>query len=154
VDLNEIVKKQESFLARLIREDIEIRATYAECELPIFADSGQLEAVLMNFVTNARDAMPGGGVIEIRTEQATLGEEFIAAHGGGAAGRYAAVIVSDTGEGIDESIISKIFDPFFSTKEQGKGTGLGLSMVYGIVGQHNGYMDVSSERGKGSTFRV
>ncbi len=154
VDLNEIVKNQESFLARLIREDIEIRTTYAECELPIFADSGQLEAVLMNFVTNARDAMPGGGAIGIRTEPATLGEEFIAAHGAGAAGRYAAVIVSDTGEGIDESIISKIFDPFFSTKEQGKGTGLGLSMVYGIVRQHNGFIDVSSERGKGSTFRV
>jgi len=108
----------------------------------------------MNLVTNARDAMPKGGVIEIRTERATLGEDFIAAHGGGTAGRYAGVIVSDTGEGIDESIISKIFDPFFTTKEQGQGTGLGLSMVYGTVRQHNGYIDVSSERGIGSTFKV
>jgi len=154
LDLNEIVKKQENFLARLIREDIDIRTTYAKCPLPIFADSGQLEAVLMNLVTNARDAMPKGGVIEIRTERATLGEDFIAAHGGGTAGRYAGVIVSDTGEGIDESIISKIFDPFFTTKEQGQGTGLGLSMVYGTVRQHNGYIDVSSERGIGSTFKV
>ena len=76
LDLNEIVKKQESFLARLIREDIDIRTTYAECPLPIFADSGQLEAVLMNLVTNARDAMPRGGVIEIRTEPATSGRGF------------------------------------------------------------------------------
>jgi CheY-like chemotaxis protein len=108
----------------------------------------------MNLVTNARDAMPKGGAIEIRTEPATLDDEFVAAHGGGHAGKYATVIVSDSGEGIDAGIIKRVFDPFFTTKEQGKGTGLGLSMVHGIIGQHNGLIDVSSQQGNGTTFRI
>ena len=120
----------------------------------IFADRVQIEHLLMNLVTNARDAMPTGGTITIQTQSAHIDEQFIKEHGYGMAGNYAFLTVSDTGEGIDSKTKRKIFEPFFTTKEQGKGTGLGLSMVYGIVKQNDGYIDVDSEPGRGTTFKV
>jgi two-component system cell cycle sensor histidine kinase/response regulator CckA len=136
------------------REDIRIIATCAGGDLTIFADRGQIEQLLMNLVTNARDAMPAGGTITIQTRSAHIDKQFIEERGYGKAGRYALLTVSDSGEGIDSETKSKIFEPFFTTKEQGKGTGLGLSMVYGIVKQNNGYIDVDSEPGRGTTFAI
>ena len=120
----------------------------------IFADSMQIEQILMNLVTNARDAMPKGGHIAIRTERTSLDQEFITDHGYGEEGYYALLSVSDTGEGMDAETKDRIFEPFFTTKELGKGTGLGLAMVYGIVKQHSGYITVDSESAIGTTFSI
>jgi CheY-like chemotaxis protein len=122
--------------------------------LPVMADKGQIEQVIMNLVTNARDAMPKGGSLVIGTDLADINEEFIKAHGYGEPGQYAEISVKDTGIGMDQKTKEKIFEPFFTTKEQGKGTGLGLSMVYGIVKKHNGYINVHSEVGKGTIFSI
>ncbi len=152
--LTDIVVKLKKFLLRLIREDIQLLITLSEEELTVFVDSGQIEQVLMNLVTNARDALPTGGQIAIRTESAYLDESFAETHGYGEAGRYAVLIVSDTGKGMDAKTRDRIFEPFFTTKEQGKGTGLGLAVVYGIIKQHNGFINVYSEPGKGTSFKI
>jgi signal transduction histidine kinase len=153
-DLNEIVRSFEKFLLRLIREDITITTTCADRDLSVLVDRGQLEQVLMNLVANARDAIRERGNIAIRTEHLAIDEHFIEAHGFGKKGTYAVLEVSDTGEGMDEPTRRRIFEPFFTTKEEGKGTGLGLSMVYGIVKQHNGFVGVASEPGKGTSCKV
>ncbi len=152
VNLNEIITRVEKLLHRLIGEDIELRTVLAGEDTTIIAESGQIEQVLMNLCTNARDAMPKGGQLVIATEHAELDNEFISAHGYGRPGRYVLLTVTDTGAGMDEKTKEKIFEPFFTTKEVGKGTGLGLSIAYGIIKQHNGYVTVQSEHGKGSTF--
>ena len=153
-NLNDIIRKVEKFLARIIGEDIEIQTTFREDPLAVNVDSGQIEQVLMNLATNARDAMPHGGSLSIATESTEIDREFIKAHGYGEPGRYALFSVSDTGAGMDAATIKRIFEPFFTTKELGKGTGLGLAVVYGIVKQHGGYINVYSEPGKGTTFRI
>lgn len=118
------------------------------------ADQGQIEQVLMNLVTNARDAMPNGGKITISLSTIELDENFVGMHGYGRSGWYALISVTDTGIGMDEAVKQRIFEPFFTTKEQGKGTGLGLSMVYGIVKKHEGFINVYSEPGKGAMFKI
>jgi CheY-like chemotaxis protein len=122
--------------------------------LPVDADSGQIEQILINLATNARDAMPGGGLLSIETGMVEVDSEFIRVHGYGNPGWYATISVSDTGEGMDETTCKKVFEPFFTTKEPGKGTGLGLSVVFGIVKQHSGFINVYSEPGTGTTFRI
>ncbi len=154
VDLNEIVRKVEKFLTRVIGEDISCIITLHADPLVINADAHQLEQVLMNLATNARDALAGGGELMIGTEQIILGDDFVARHGYGKPGGYALMTVSDTGEGMDDETRRKIFDPFFTTKEVGKGTGLGLAVVYGIMKQHEGFINVYSEPGAGTTFRI
>jgi CheY-like chemotaxis protein len=118
------------------------------------ADSTQMEQILMNLATNARDAMPRGGSIMIETKVFDLEESFITSHGYGEEGTYACIVVTDTGVGMDEKTRARAFEPFFTTKEVGKGTGLGLSIIYGIVKQHNGYINIYSEPGHGTTFRI
>lgn len=154
VDLNDIVRMIIKLLSKLIREDIELQMQLSKEELIIMADAGHIEQILMNLATNARDAMPEGGVLTIKTELVYIDEKFRDIHGYGKPGEYAMVSVSDTGIGMDENIKSHIFEPFFTTKEVGKGTGLGLAIVYGLVKQYNGYINVYSEPGKGSTFKI
>ena len=154
VNMNEIVNRAEKLLVRIIGEDIELETILAAEDPIIIADDGQIEQVLMNLATNARDAMPDGGLLSIKTELTEIDEQYIKTHSFGKVGDYVLLSVSDTGVGIDEKIRDQIFDPFFTTKEVGKGTGLGLSMAYGIVKQHDGYINWHSEPGKGTTFKI
>ncbi|HEY6010016.1 MAG TPA: ATP-binding protein, partial [Nitrospirota bacterium] len=154
LDVNAIVRNVESLLRRVIGEDIELTFRLAETSLTVMADSGQIEQVLINLAVNARDAMPEGGAFIITTGEMDSAEHPIGADWTGKPGRYAVISVSDTGEGMSEKTREKIFDPFFTTKEPGKGTGLGLAIVYGIVKQHDGSINVYSELGKGTTFRI
>ncbi len=154
VDLNTIIRRVEHLLGRVIGEDVEFQTVLVAENLIVMADSVQIEQVLMNLATNARDAMPQGGVLRVQTEALTLGEDFIRTHSYGAPGNYVCLSVTDTGVGMDEKTRNKIFEPFFTTKEVGKGTGLGLSMVYGIIKQHHGYIFVSSSPEKGTTFKI
>lgn len=152
--LNEIVKRSKALLARLIGEDIEFDTILTNKNCTAMVDSAQMEQVLMNLATNARDAMPHGGSLIISTDVIELGSEFTKEHGYGDVGLYALVSVSDTGIGMDKETKKKIFEPFFTTKDIGRGTGLGLSVVYGIIKQHQGYITVESEYGKGTTFEI
>jgi PAS domain S-box-containing protein len=154
VDLNQIIHGMEKFLFRVIKEDISLRTELWTEKLIVHADIGQIEQVLMNLASNARDAMPGGGTLIIKTEAMNIDEQFIWRHGFGKLGDYALISVTDSGVGMDDDICQKIFEPFFTTKEAGKGTGLGLAMVYGIVTQHQGYIDVTSLPGQGATFDI
>jgi PAS domain S-box-containing protein len=154
VDLNGIVERVGKLLVRLIGEDITLELHTAGEDVCVVADSGQLEQVLMNLATNARDSMPDGGHLVITTERTFLDERFLLTHHFGKPGRYALIAISDTGEGMDAATATRIFEPFFTTKEMGRGTGLGLSIVYGIVKQHNGYINVYTEPGKGTTFKI
>jgi len=155
VEINNIVRDVEKLLLRIIGEDINLSTRLAREDLIIIADVNQVEQVLMNLATNARDAMPEGGVFTISTREVVLTDGFIKIHGNGEnAGRYVLISVSDTGIGMDEQTQAKIFEPFYTTKDLGKGTGLGLAIVYGIVKQHNGSINVYSEPGKGTTFSI
>ncbi len=154
LNLNEIVNKVESLLLRIIGEDIELRTVTGKPTLTIKADKGQMEQVLMNLCTNARDAMPDGGILTIETARVEIDEGFAVTNGFDRAGPYALISVTDTGTGMDEETRGRIFEPFFTTKEAGKGTGLGLALVYAIVKQHNGEIRVSSEVRKGSAFKI
>jgi len=152
--LNEIVKNLSKMLGRLIGEDIDTHFEYAEAIGCIKVDVGQVEQVLMNLVINARDAMPGGGRLTIKTQEVELDEKYVATHADVQAGRYAMLMVMDTGEGMTREVQEKIFEPFFTTKSRDKGTGLGLATVYGIVKQHEGHIYVYSEPGRGTTFKI
>ena len=154
VNLNSIIKDMESLLSRVIGEDIELSTVLTDADLTIMADSTQIDQILMNLATNAQDAMPKGGSFIIRTDRMELDHEYTETYGYGRPGPYALLSVDDTGAGMDEGTKERIFEPFFTTKEVGKGTGLGLSMVYGIIKQHDGYINVYSEHGKGTTFRI
>ncbi|MFA7405126.1 MAG: response regulator [Pelobacteraceae bacterium] len=150
--INEIVRTIDKILRRVIGDDIDFQCSFAPEELVIMGDCGQIEQVLMNLAVNARDAMPKGGILSIKTEQLELTEELPGTSL--TPGPYAKITVSDTGHGIDEGTLQRIFEPFFTTKEVGKGTGLGLSIVYGIIKQHGGEVTVYSEIGKGTCFKI
>ena len=154
IDLNETILRVQKLLRRVIGEDIELKAVFKQNALTVNADSSQIEQVLMNLATNARDAMPHGGSFTIETDMTDLDDTFIRAHGYGEQGSFAVVSVIDTGTGMDEATRKRIFEPFFTTKAVGRGSGLGLSMVYGIIKQHQGYINVYSEPGEGTTFKI
>jgi PAS domain S-box-containing protein len=154
VRLSEVITRLQKLLLRIIGEDIELRTFMPRQETAILADAGQIEQVLMNLCTNAKDAMPDGGILMMETEFVEFNEEYVKRHAFAKPGKYMALSVTDTGHGLDENTKERIFEPFFTTKETGKGTGLGLSIVYGIIKQHSGYINVYSELGKGTTFRI
>lgn len=152
--LQGILKGIEKLLRRLLTEDIEFNLLILDPDIVIMADATQIDQVLINLATNARDAMPQGGRLTVRAEKVVLDNDFVKDHGFGVPGNYAMISVTDTGCGMDQGTKEKIFEPFFTTKEVGRGTGLGLATVYGIVKQHNGYIVVSSEPNKGTDFKV
>lgn len=155
VNLNKIIEDLLKMLHRLIGEDVGIATHLAKELWTISADRSNMEQVIMNIVINARDAMPEGGEVTIRSENVTLTEsDSAAAPKGPIPGCYVCITISDEGIGIDETTLQHIFEPFYSTKGVGKGTGLGLSVVYGIVKQHQGWLDVTSSVGKGTAFRL
>lgn len=152
--INEVVDGLLKMIRRVIGEDIDLQFRSGPQLGTVHADSGQIEQVLMNLCVNARDAMSQGGTVTIETENVQINGEYCKKHSWASEGRYVLLRVTDTGHGMSEETLKQIFEPFFSTKEAGKGTGLGLSMVYGIVKQHNGTINVYSEVGKGTTFEI
>lgn len=154
VSLNLVISEFDSMLRRVLRENIAIEIRLAAHLGMIQGDAGQIEQVVLNLAVNAQDAMPQGGTLEIATEAAALDADRARRHPGVAPGRYAMLTVRDTGAGMSPDVLPRIFDPFFTTKGVGKGTGLGLATVYGIVKQHGGTIEVDSEPGRGTTFRI
>jgi signal transduction histidine kinase/ActR/RegA family two-component response regulator/HAMP domain-containing protein len=154
LDLRQVVRDLSKMLKRLLGETVTLEFNPPP-ELPLVqADTGMIEQVIMNLAVNARDAMPRGGTLTISTELVELNEAYVQSHADARAGAFVCLRVTDTGCGMDTATMARIFEPFFTTKEVGKGTGLGLATVYGIVKQHEGWVEVSSEVGKGSTFNV
>ncbi|HXG68708.1 MAG TPA: response regulator [Blastocatellia bacterium] len=154
IDVNDAIANLINMLRRIIGEDVEVRLQVGADVPAISADPLHIEQVVMNLAVNARDAMPGGGQLIIETQGVTLDEEYCSRNLWARPGRYARIVVSDTGVGMDAETRQHIFEPFFTTKETGKGTGLGLAVVYGIVEQHGGFINVYSEPGHGTTFKV
>jgi PAS domain S-box-containing protein len=154
LDLNEVVANMTKMLQRLIGEHISLEARYAPGGAPIHADPGMMEQVLMNLAVNSRDAMPRGGRLILRTDTVTISEIDTRFRPGSRAGEFIELSVSDTGNGILRQDLPHIFEPFFTTKEIGKGTGLGLATVFGIIDQHQGWIEVESEKDLGTTFRM
>jgi signal transduction histidine kinase/CheY-like chemotaxis protein len=154
VDLNDVVSNLSKMLQRLIGEDVKLELHLHPEALPIHADAGMLDQVLLNLAVNARDAMPSGGRLRIQTSHVDLDEEMARSLLELPAGSYASLLVSDTGAGMAPDVLPHIFEPFFTTKGPGKGTGLGLATVFGIVKQHHGGIQVLSEAGRGSSFQL
>lgn len=154
LSLNGMVSDLESMLTRLIAEDIDFTIALDETPVNVLADRGQLEQILTNLVVNARDAMPRGGELTIRTSMMTPDQAFLRAHPGLTSRLHAVLEVQDAGRGIPKDVQARMFDPFFTTKGRGKGTGLGLATVYGILQKMDGHIDVESELEVGTTMRV
>ncbi len=153
-DLNNLVVEGMSLLRRVIGEQIEVRVLAGTDLRVAMVDPGQIEQVLMNLCLNARDAMPQGGRLIIETQNIEIDQEFCRVHSYAREGSFILLSVSDSGVGMDTATAERIFEPFFTTKEMGKGTGLGLATVYGVVKQHEGFIHLYSEPGRGTTFRV
>jgi two-component system cell cycle sensor histidine kinase/response regulator CckA len=154
VEVGVILRNTSKLIRRLIGEDIELSTSFSDSKLPVMADTGQIEQVLMNLATNARDAMPHGGRMHISTRQVIVREGTEARFDLAKPGKYARISISDTGVGIERKYLGSIFEPFFTTKEVGKGTGLGLAMAYGAIKQHDGSIVVKSRPGNGTTFSI
>ena len=154
LDLGDALSDLTMLLRRLIGEKVKLDLVHSRDLWPVKVDVSQFEQVIVNLAVNARDAMPDGGTLTVRTANVTAQEAERFSYKGMPAADYVLIEVSDTGTGIPADIVDKIFEPFFSTKEVGKGTGLGLSTVYGIIKQTGGFIYVDSQPGKGTSFRI
>jgi PAS domain S-box-containing protein len=154
LDMNKIVGNMTDMLGRILGEDVTLQLNYSNAPATVEADAGMMEQVLLNLAVNARDAMPRGGQLSVRIAIVDVGEDHVQRHPEARTGRFVCFSKTDTGTGIPPENLSRIFEPFFTTKEVGKGTGLGLATVYGIVKQHQGWVEVESTVGKGTTFRI
>jgi PAS domain S-box-containing protein len=154
IDVNDLVAGISKLLSRTMGDNIQIRLQPGYDVAPVTVDPAQLENCLVNLVANARDAMPRGGELTISTDNRNLDEDYVSLHPGLAAGEYTLIEVADTGSGMPPEVMEKIFEPFFTTKREGKGTGLGLAMVFGFMKQSGGHINVYSEQGVGTTFRL
>jgi PAS domain S-box-containing protein len=155
IDVNELLDGIDLMINRLLPENIDVNIERAPLEaLPVMADAGQLEQVLINLAVNARDAMAQGGRLSIRTFRQTLDDDFLQQHTFARPGEHVIIRVTDTGAGMSPEIQKRIFEPFFTTKPEGAGTGLGLAVVFGIVKQHNGFIDLDSTLGQGTIFTI
>ena len=154
LDLNAVLQNLANMLLRLLGEDIRLQANYAPSLPQIEADTGMLEQVVMNLAVNSRDAMPKGGKLTLATANVRIDEAYASQHPDARPGNFVRLTVTDNGCGMDALTLDRIFEPFFSTKEVGKGTGLGLATVYGIVKQHGGWVEVTSQLGAGTTFDI
>ncbi len=154
INLNETIAEIIKLLQRIIGADVEVQVKYATDLSAVFADPAQIEQVIMNLGINARDAMPEGGKLTIETSNIELDASYLRKYAYIQPGKYVQISVSDTGTGMDDETQERIFEPFFTTKAVGKGTGLGLSMAYGIIKQHDGHINVHSEVGLGTTFKI
>ncbi len=152
--LNKVINNLEKFLVRVIREDIEFKTNLSHDEMTAIVDVNMMDQLFMNLASNARDAMKKGGLLTISTEHTIIDDGFIQSYGYGREGSYALITISDDGTGMDEKTRERIFEPFYTTKEVNKGTGLGMSIVYGIVKQHEGFINVNSVPGEGTTFEI
>jgi two-component system cell cycle sensor histidine kinase/response regulator CckA len=154
MDINEIIQQVTQMLRRVLGENVSLRSNLAAKLPAIEADATMMEQVIMNLSVNARDAMPGGGSLTIGTVPVMVSRAYVERNPEAREGTFVCLSVSDNGTGIEPDKVSKLFEPFFTTKEVGKGTGLGLATVYGIVKQHQGWIEVESELGKGAVFKV
>jgi PAS domain S-box-containing protein len=154
LDLNAVLQNLANMLPRLLGEDVVLETDYMPNLPRIEADTGMLEQVAMNLAVNARDAMPKGGTLTLKTSSVEIGKDYASRHPDSRPGIFTCLTVNDTGCGMDAKTLERIFEPFFTTKEVGKGTGLGLATVYGILKQHQGWIEVESDVGVGTTFRV
>jgi CheY-like chemotaxis protein len=154
INLNTIVSNIQKMLDRLIGENIQLTTRLSPELKQINADFGQMEQIVMNLAVNARDAMPAGGNLQLKTENVVIDKAYCHQTTYAIPGEYVCLTVEDSGAGMDREMMDKIFDPFFSTKGPGHGTGLGLSVVYGVVKQHQGWINVYSEPNHGTTFKV
>lgn len=154
VDLNELVRRLGNLLKRLLGENITVDLPCCDDPLVIHADPGMMEQIILNLAVNARDAMPKGGQLTIRADEMEIGKEYCFDHSQARPGQFVCISVSDAGSGIPAEILPHLFEPFFTTKEPGKGTGMGLATVYGIVQQHEGWIEVESKVGSGTNFKI
>ena len=154
ININEVIYNLVKMLHRIIGENIALKLSLSENVSPVMADPGQMVQVIMNLCVNARDAMPEGGELTIETSNTIIDEAYCQAHPWALPGPYTLLSITDTGIGMDSETQMRIFEPFFTTKELGKGTGLGLAIVYGIIKQHKGLINVYSQKGHGTTFKI
>ena len=154
LDLNETISQVSSMLQRLLGEQVCLQCRTTPNLPAVYADMGMMEQVVLNLAINARDAMPRGGLVSIGTSVVKFDQLLVQHNPKARIGHFICLSISDTGTGIDPKIINRIFEPFFTTKEVGKGSGLGLATVYGIIKQHQGWIDVDSKVGAGTTFRI
>jgi len=154
IDLNRVISGVTDLVRRSIGETVEFETVLAAGLWPTFADTHQLENVLVNLVVNARDAMPNGGRVTIETGNAYLDETYAAGFGDVAPGQYVLLSVTDTGTGVPPELIDRVFEPFFTTKREGEGSGLGLAMTHGFVKQSGGHIRLYSELGQGTTVKI